>query len=96
MPDEAGRGGAACCLLECRCRASGEVERGGGLAVDGSEREGEMEAAGGNEALGPVTPSGPTRVRERFRMDSARFSCEARFQLHKWAWLRGSFRMRWA
>jgi hypothetical protein len=39
------------------------------LAVDGSERDGEMGAAGGNEALGPVTPIGPRRVREHFRMD---------------------------
>jgi hypothetical protein len=29
-------------------------------------------------------------------MDSAWLSCEARFELHNRAWLRGYFRMRWA
>jgi hypothetical protein len=50
----------------------------------------------GMRRLGGNPCQGRASTRSVFCMDSTQLGCEARFEVPNWAWLRDSFRMRWA
>jgi hypothetical protein len=70
-----------------RPRAAAGGQPGGErvVAQEGRDRTGEN---GLLKRLGAVTPSALGPVREISRASLARLSCEARFELGNWAWLR--------